>query len=354
MKKNDLYYWLKLLHTDTVGPLTAAKLLAHYKTPEAIFNKASCHAISDKLKNALTTNKDKAIQADLAWLAKSDNHHIVLQTDTNYPPLLKATQGKPLLLFVNGNVKALSKPQLAMVGARSPTTLGLELATAFAKAIAPTLTITSGLARGIDAASHKGALATGKTVAVVGTGLDITYPHYHQALSNEIIAKGGAIVSEFPIGAQPTRHSFPRRNRIISGLSLGTLVVEAAIKSGSLITAKYALEQGRDVFALPGSLQNPLSFGCNQLIKEGAALVSQPQDLLDALNLATQTNAINLSQPTTDKFLTYFTETPIDINKLMLLTSLPLKTLLPKITHYLNKGSLRETPGGYIRSVKLE
>jgi DNA processing protein len=233
----------------------------------------------------LTSPDEPAIAADLAWLEVS-GARIMLCTDADYPPLLRQTSGAPAVLYVLGSVAALASPQLAMVGSRNPTPGGRATARAFAAWFARAgLTVTSGLALGIDAASHEGALAgAGLTVAVCGTGLDGVYPAEHAALAARI-AQSGALVSEFPPRTPPLRGHFPRRNRIISGLSLGTLVVEAARKSGSLITARLALEAGREVFAIPGSIHSPVSRGCHQLIKQGAKLVEEAADVLSELRI---------------------------------------------------------------------
>jgi DNA processing protein len=211
----------------------------------------------------------------------------VLCTDTDYPALLSEISGPPAALYVRGTVAALASAQLAMVGSRNPTPSGLATAREFAAWFARAgLTVTSGLAAGIDAASHEGALrGGGTTVAVLGTGLDRIYPAEHAALAARIVAQG-ALISELPPRTAPRRQHFPRRNRIISGLSLGTLVVEAARYSGSLITARLAAEAGREVFAIPGSIHSPLSRGCHQLIKDGARLVEEAADVMSELRIS--------------------------------------------------------------------
>ena len=228
----------------------------------------------------------RALEVDLEWLHAS-GARLVLWGEQEYPAQLAAIRGAPAALYVMGDIGALSIPQLAVVGARGASPLGRAIAREFAEALALAgLTITSGLAAGIDAAGHEGALAAGqRTVAVVGTGLDRVYPRENAALAMRIRA-AGALVSEFPPGTRPQRQNFPRRNRVISGLALGTLVVEAAEKSGSLITARQAADQGRDVFAVPGSIRSPLSRGCNRLIQEGAHLVEEPADVLEGLGLS--------------------------------------------------------------------
>ena len=226
---------------------------------------------------------EKMLETDQIWL-NFTNHHLVTFLDPAYPPLLREIPDPPLALFVIGDRDLLSFPQLAIVGSRNPSNLGRDTAQQFARYLASAgLTITSGLAMGIDAAAHEGALAAkGKTIAVCGTGLDMTYPTRHRALA-EHISQTGALVSEFPLGTKPDPYNFPQRNRIISGLSMGTVVVEAALRSGSLITARMALEQGREVFAIPGSIHNPLAKGCHQLIRQGAKLVETAQDIMEDL-----------------------------------------------------------------------
>ena len=222
---------------------------------------------------------------DLRWI-ESSGAKLLLCTDTAYPPMLAQTPGAPAVLFVLGSIEALHSPQLAMVGSRNPTAAGRNTARAFAAGFARAgLTITSGLAVGVDAASHQGALQVdGVTVAVFGTGLDAVYPSENASLAARI-RESGALISEFPPRTEPSKRNFPRRNRIISGLSHGTLVVEATCRSGSLITARYAGEQGRDVFAIPGSIHSPLSRGCHKLIREGAKLVEEPGDVLSELQI---------------------------------------------------------------------
>lgn len=229
------------------------------------------------------------IDTDIAWLTAAPDRHLVPLTSSFYPSLLANSGGAPPCLYVRGSPSMLANPQLAMVGSRSPTGSGRETAYRFAVQLATRgLTITSGLAEGIDAASHKGALsAPGATIAVCGTGLDTVYPAQNAALAEEI-AMSGALVSEFPPGTPARRENFPRRNRLISGLSVGTLVVEAAKHSGSLITARLAGEQGREVFAIPGSIQNPLARGCHQLIRQGAKLVETVDDILSEWPLPLQ------------------------------------------------------------------
>ncbi len=228
------------------------------------------------------------IREDLAWQQEgardTGRRHILLPGDTHWPAALEAVPDPPPLLFVVGDPEVLGQPQLAIVGSRNATRGGLDNARAFAAHLAARgLVITSGLARGIDGAAHRGALeAGGLTVAVAGTGPDRIYPAAHRDLAREVVGEG-ALVTEFPPGTAPLAANFPRRNRIISGLSIGTLVVEAAPRSGSLITARLAMEQGREVFAIPGSIHNPLARGCHRLIRDGARLVEAADDILEEL-----------------------------------------------------------------------
>jgi len=230
-----------------------------------------------------------AIDADVAWLTAASDRHIVPCVAPEYPALLAQAPGAPIALYVLGSLEALQRPQLAIVGSRNPTASGRETAFEFARQLAQRgLAITSGLAEGIDGAAHRGALAAGgTTVAVFGTGLGQVYPSHHAQLAAEV-ARNGAQVSEFPPNTTVRREYFPQRNRIISGLSLGTLVVEAAQRSGSLITARFATEQGREVFAIPGSIHSPLSRGCHRLIRDGARLVETVDDVLAELGMLLQ------------------------------------------------------------------
>ena len=236
-------------------------------------------------RNALISPDEPALSADLRWM-ESSGAALISCLDATYPSLLAHTAGAPPVLFVLGSVAALGSPQIAIVGSRNPTAAGRRNARDFAVALARAgLTITSGLAVGVDAASHQGALDVGgATIAVLGTGLDAVYPVGNTALAARIRARG-ALVSEFPPRTAPAARNFPRRNRIISGLSCGTLVVEATCRSGSLITARFAAEQGREVFAIPGSIHSPQSRGCHKLIREGAKLVEDLADVLSELQI---------------------------------------------------------------------
>lgn len=278
----DLKLWLALLRAPGLGPVGCRELVDHVGSIGTVFRDPPSD-LAPALSAYLRRPDWAAVEADLAW-AEGESHHILTLTDPRYPPLLAAVPGAPPVLFVLGDPGLLAYPQLAMVGSRNPTPSGAEAAYAFARHLAGAgLVITSGLALGVDAASHRGALdGPGQTIAVAGTGLDRVYPARHKALAHAI-ADQGALVSEFPPGTPPLPSHFPRRNRIISGLSAGTLVVEAALGSGSLITARAAVEQGREVFAIPGSIHNPLARGCHRLIRDGAKLVETASDILEEL-----------------------------------------------------------------------
>ncbi len=285
--------WLRLALTPGVGPATARDLLAAFGLPEDVLaagSEARARVVGAPLARAIASadaERERAIEATLAW-AEANEHHLVTLADPLYPKLLLQIGDPPPLLYVVGSPQVLSQPALAMVGSRSATSSGAETAEAFAAALATAgLAIVSGLALGIDAASHRGALRSdGTTVAVLGTGADRIYPSQNRALAHAIVARGGALVSELPLGTGVRRDHFPRRNRLIAGLSLGVLVVEAALRSGSLGTARQAGEFGRDVFAIPGSIHSPLAKGCHLLIKQGARLVESASDVLDELTPA--------------------------------------------------------------------
>ncbi|MBL4744422.1 MAG: DNA-protecting protein DprA [Cycloclasticus sp.] len=279
--------WHALWRVKGVGARTYLSLLETFNTPQGVFSstldnlkKAGLSAaVAGQIKNF---DHDE-VAKDLKWLERSDCH-LMCWKDDDYPLLLREIPDPPPILFIRGDRSLLGSLQIAIVGTRSPSPMGLKTSKAFAKSFVRFgLTVTSGLALGIDQAAHHGALdGNGATIAVAATGLDRVYPARHKSLAEEII-KTGAIVSEFPIGTQPKPGYFPRRNRIISGLSLGVLVVEAAIKSGTLVTAKHAMEQGREVFAIPGSIHSPLSKGCHHLIRQGAKLIETADDVLEDL-----------------------------------------------------------------------
>ena len=310
-----------------VGPVAVQRLLKHF-SPEDIFqvSRASLTSagFSDKLVDALQNPPWALVEQDLLWLEQTDNFALVVE-DAAYPASLKEISDPPPVLFVKGRLDLLQQPQMAMVGSRNPSAVGIKIANEFAQALAQAgFVITSGMALGIDAASHQGALsAGGYTIAVAGTGLDRVYPACHKKLATDIVAQG-ALVSEFPPGTTAKAGHFPRRNRIISGLCQGLLVVEAAAQSGSLITARMALEQNREVFAIPGSIHNPLARGCNALIRQGAKLVETAEDIFEELGQYNQVyksihaqinqTALDLEQQNLLKLVPY---SPITVDNLV-------------------------------------
>ncbi len=286
--------WVTLVSLPGLGPVSLRQLLNRFGSPEAVLSAASSRLSGLGLRAAQVSALRPEVRQTPDFLnylsrvndwAQHSHHHLLSPEHRHYPPLLRCTDDAPPLLFVAGDPEILSLPQIAIVGSRSASRQGLETAHQFARYLSLSGFVpTSGLALGIDGEAHAGALSgLGLTVAVMGTGIDVIYPRRHVQLARQIVAAGGALVSEFPLGSTPRPASFPRRNRIISGLSRGVLVVEAAPGSGSLITARLALEQGREVFAIPGSIHSPHSKGCHLLIREGAKLVECAADIFEEL-----------------------------------------------------------------------
>jgi DNA processing protein len=300
MNEEELRAWLRLVLTPRVGPMLARRLLAAFGSPQAVFD-APDAALGTLLKRGdiarlrqVPQELDAQWQATLAWLAADPllatgrrSRFVLTLADAAYPrPLLEAAD-PPLLLFAQGDLGLLAQAAVAVVGSRHPSPQGQDNARAFAQALSQAgVTVVSGLAAGVDGAAHEGALqgGTGRTIAVVGTGLDRVYPAAHRALA-ERIGREGLLLSEFTLGTPPLAPNFPKRNRIVAALARGTLVVEAALQSGSLITARLAAEMGREVLAIPGSIHSPHARGCHALIKQGAKLVETAQDVLEELQL---------------------------------------------------------------------
>ncbi len=294
MDTASLEGYLRLFHSQHLSLTRFVALLQAFDCIDALLfaSEATLRAtgLAEAAATALVkarsdTSVDGTIEADLHW-ARGDNHRLLLFESPDYPSQLKHISLPPPVLFVEGNVEVLSTAQVAIVGSRRASNNGRMHAHWLAKELSEAgLTISSGLALGIDTAAHRGALAAkGSSLAVLGAGIDHIYPRSNVALAQELV-NGGALVSEFPLHTEPMAANFPRRNRIISGLSLGTVVVEATIKSGSLITAKYALEQNREVFAVPGPVNSQGARGCHQLLKQGAKLVESPSDVLEELGM---------------------------------------------------------------------
>ncbi len=346
--------WLRLTLTPGVGGKTQRHLLSHFGSAAAIFD-AGVGGLTRLLpaelaRRLMATDQAAAIEAALAWAEEPGNRLLTL-ADADYPQALLDTADPPTLLYVKGCSELLNRPALAIVGSRSPTPQGARDAEAFAAALShASLTVVSGLALGVDGAAHRGALqGRGATIAVVGTGIDRVYPARHRDLAR-LIAERGVIVSEFPLGTAALRNHFPRRNRIISGLANGVLVVEAAVASGSLITARLAAEQGRDVFALPGSIHSPLSKGCHRLIKEGAKLVDDVRDILDELGMngASGQRQSAATAPTglAERLLEVMGLDPCDIDVLAERSTLRAAELSAMLLQLELEGRVASLPGG--------
>ncbi len=349
-----LSYWLRLTLIPGIGGQTQRKLLAAFGLPESIFSAHydDLRALINDKSARLILDTDTSALVDIAckWAQGSDQH-IVTLADSDYPQSLLQIPDPPTLLYVRGRRDLLNRPSLAIVGSRNPTPQGIQNAERFAAALADAgLSITSGLALGIDAAAHRGALSVeGHTLAFIGTGIDRIYPARNKELAIEIAQKG-AVISEFPIGTPVTASNFPRRNRLISGLSLGVLVVEAATESGSLITARLAGEQGREVFAIPGSIHSPQARGCHKLIKQGAKLVETADDVLDELHFSFQSQTGNsftpAEAPPPDVLLTAMGFDPCGLDELVLRSGLPAETLAVMLLQLELEGRISILPGG--------
>lgn len=289
-KANELHAWLCLLRTPGLGPSRLRALLdAHGDAGTvvaAIRGGHACMPIPASTRAALRMPDTKRIDADLAWLAQT-GHHLLRCDQVDFPPQLEHIDAAPVALFVAGDAGTLLRPQVAIVGARNASPQGIADAREFARQLASAgLVVTSGMADGIDGAAHQAALeTTGASIAVLGTGVDRVYPRKHHALAKQL-REHGALVSELPLGTPARANHFPQRNRLIAGLSLATVVIEASLRSGSLITARLAAEQGREVFVLPGSVHSPLKGGCHRLIRDGARLVEDAGEVLEAIGPA--------------------------------------------------------------------
>lgn len=361
--------WFRLLETPRLGPVQLRQLLAAFGSPAAVLRappSALKGFVAPALVAALAGPKpdhfDERLRRACEWLDASPGRRYVTLADAEYPPLLLQTADPPVLLYAEGAIERISAPSVAIVGARHPTAQGIENAHAFAAALSREgLVVISGLARGIDAAAHEGALlGDGGTVAVLGSGPDEPYPPSNARLSRRIVERGGVLLSEYAPGTPPLKENFPRRNRIIAGLSLGTLVVEAALRSGSLITARLASEAGREVFAIPGSIHSPQAKGCHALIKQGAKLVEVATDILEELQLA-KPSAIEAESPgghddeadaesdggePTDPILRALGHDPATLDALQARTGWPTADLAAGLLELELQGKVARLPGG--------
>jgi DNA processing protein len=368
--------WLRLMLTEGVGPQTARELLSHFGLPENIFGasySALQKCVNEKLALTLSSAPDDHIRtqidATLEWCKHAGNQ-VLTFADANYPSSLLTISDPPPVLYVKGRAELLNRKSIAMVGSRNATLQGIQNARRFAHVLSTAgLTVVSGLALGIDGAAHEGALSEiateGSTVAVTGTGLDLVYPAKHRELAHQI-AVHGCLVSEYPLGTPGIASNFPRRNRIISGLSQGVLVVEAAAQSGSLITARSALEQGRDVFAIPGSIHSPLSKGCHQLIRQGAKLVESAQDILEEIHsqstplkekfspphvaVNTAANSVNLSSKT-NQLLHAAGHDPVSVDELAARTTMTMADVQASLLELELEGRIERLASGMYQAL---
>ncbi|MGY3944728.1 DNA-processing protein DprA [Aeromonas tecta] len=358
-----LALWLTLDAVVGIGPVTASRLLGRFEGDiVALFGSEDGRLRELGLSEAQIRQlrwPGPEVEQGLYWATGSD-HHLISLDSPHYPTLLREIPAAPLLLYCRGALDALALPQLAMVGTRHPTYAGKDNAARLcAELVDNGLAITSGLALGIDGVCHQQALATGGvTLAVLGSGLDCLYPKRHQGLAMQILESGGLLVSELAPDKGPLAEHFPRRNRIISGLSLGTLVIEATEQSGSLITARYALEQGREVFAVPGAPQNTQALGCNRLIQQGAKLVLTAADVMEELPaIAAQVRAVTASsEPSDNSELPYadlldnvdYEATSVDT--VAERSRLPVEQVLGRLVELELAGAVMAVAGGYVRT----
>jgi len=359
--------WLTLALCPELSTTSALQLIAHAGGPvaavQASGDELRAAGLPDAAAKFLRSPEEARLRQATDWLA-GKQRFLLSQEDPRFPRLLLESGEAPLCLFVEGDPDLLSLPQLAIVGSRKATGGGRDTARRFAAYLAKAgLAITSGLAAGIDTEAHIGALQTGRTLAVLGTGPDQVYPQQNDRLAARI-ALQGALVTEFAPGTPPIRHHFPRRNRIISGLSLGVLVVEAGMRSGSLITARYAGNYGRETFAVPGSIHNPLSKGCHQLIRDGARLVESAQDIMGELgalagamesgsnHVATHTKSIVETDPDYGKLIEAMGFDPVSVNQLSDRCGLTAEQLSSMLLILELEGRVSAVPGGYFQQTK--
>lgn len=347
--------WLALSQIPGLGNEGQRKLLQAFGSPEAIFLASSAELnriVKPSVSSSITRGFDEvALAATETWLSDPRNRILTI-ADTDYPQALLNITDPPLLLYVKGRTELLHASALAIVGSRNASPQGLRNAEAFALAASDAgLCIVSGMAHGIDAAAHLGGLnGKSSSIAVVGTGLDKVYPSAHHELAHRL-AQDGLLVSEFPLGTPPLPANFPRRNRIISGLSLGCLVVEASLQSGSLITARMALEQGREIFAIPGSIHSPQSKGCHALIKQGAKLVESAQDILEELGSGITRTGTSEASPPQHALSVHLGFDPVDLDTLSQRSGLTVAALSAILLQLELDGQITALPGGLYQRI---
>ena len=356
----DDAHFLRLASVRGVGSIAAHKLLSELSNISGVFAASNASlsrivgdAIAGKISAAPDADTQSKIDESLAWLQTSPDHHLLTWAHPSYPKALLESGDAPLVIYAKGRIELLNRRAIAMVGSRNCSQGGADTAEAFAQAFAERgLTVVSGMALGIDAASHVGALRAkgsdcGSTIAVVGTGIDRVYPARNKVLAHSI-AEQGLMLSEYPMGTPPLPANFPKRNRIISGLSLGVLVVEASMASGSLITARFAGEQGREVFAIPGSIHSTFHKGCPHLIKQGAKLVEAANDVLEELRFETvaQSDAVAAENPTAVGLLEFIDHAPIDVDTLVDRSGFAVDQIVTELTMLELDGRIESLPGG--------
>jgi DNA processing protein len=355
----ELQYWLRLALAPGIGGAARRQLLKSFGLPAAIFaaEPGALRAVvgASVAERLLGHDSRSAFDEAIAWAAQPGNS-IVTLADSAYPQALLKTADPPLLLYAKGRLELLNRPALAIVGSRNATRQGETTAEHFAQALsAAGLTVVSGMALGIDAAAHRGALGErGSTIAVVGTGADRIYPSRNEELARQIAGQG-VLISEFPLGMPAMANNFPRRNRLIAGLGRGCLVVEAAERSGSLITARLAAEAGLEVFAVPGSIHSPLSKGCHRLIKQGAKLVERAEDVLEELRWEAVVAAVPATaapaDPEAAQLLTALGYDPCNLDTLAARTGLAADRLLAMLLPLELDGHVAQLPGGRYQRV---
>jgi DNA processing protein len=353
----DAALWVALSQTAGLGSQELRALLSQFGTPDQIYGAKLVdlsRVVPENVARKINSGPDSAAAAPaLAWLKKPGNHLLTL-ADAHYPQALLEIQDPPPVLYAKGRLELLNAPSLAIVGSRNATPQGEKIAREFAKALSNNgYCIISGLALGIDGAAHQGTLeGRGNTIAVVGTGLDIVYPARHRQLAHQICERG-LLISEFPLGTPPMAQNFPRRNRIISGLSRGCLVVEAHLQSGSLITARLAAEQGREVFAIPGSIHSPLARGCHQLIKQGAKLVESMHDILEELEDIALPGAdgVDQAEDVHDPLLDHMGFDPVGMDALIERSGLTSESLSAMLLLLELEGRVTSLPGGHYQCI---
>ena len=355
---NNLRYYLALNRMKQIGPRTVFKLEKRWPDLQEMFQLSAQElenaGLPPLLAQTITSFDLKQVDADLNWLEEKDNHHLLTWNCKNYPALLKEIADPPVVLYAKGQLSCLEQTKLAIVGSRNPSAAGSENAKQFARELSRhPITVVSGLALGIDALAHIGCLeAEGQTIAVLGTGIDCIYPRRHLKLAEEI-TQNGLLITEFALKSPPIAGHFPRRNRIISGLSLCILVIEAAIKSGSLITARMALEQNRDVLAIPGSIHNPLARGCHYLLQQGAKLITSVNDVLDELR--TEHQQLTADKPIfslasgNENLVKFIGFEMTSVDQIIMRSGCSVEQVTGELAKLELLGTIMSVPGGYMR-----